>query len=116
MGQQMSTKIGQEAEKQAAKYLQKQGFKIIDRNWRTRWCEIDIIASKNKIIYFTEVKYRSSANCGTGLDYITPKKMQQMAFAAEFWLSAKKLSCECRLSAIELTGDPPVVVGCIFDI
>ncbi|MGD8374278.1 MAG: YraN family protein [Candidatus Woesebacteria bacterium] len=112
----MSTKIGQDAEKQAAKYLQKQGFKIIDRNWRTRWCEIDIIASKNKIIYFTEVKYRSSANCGTGLDYITPKKMQQMAFAAEFWLSANKVDSECRLAAIELSDNPPRVINCEFDV
>lgn len=112
----MSTKIGQEAEKQAAKYLKKQGFKIIDRNWRTRWCEIDIIASKDKIVYFAEVKYRSSANCGTGFDYITSKKLQQMSFAAEFWLSANNVNCECRLSAIELSGDPPCVTNCIFDI
>lgn len=69
---------GQRAEEVAADYLAAQGYEIIERNWRTRVCEIDIIASKDRVMYFIEVKYRKSNSQGSGLDYITPKKLKQM--------------------------------------
>lgn len=53
----MNTKItGNEGEVRAAKYLESNGFEIIDRNWRTKGGEIDIIAVKNDILAFVEVK------------------------------------------------------------
>lgn len=105
----MSTKIGRQAEDSAAEFLKNQGFNVIDQNWRTRWCEIDVIATKNGIVYFFEVKYRARASWGSGLDYITSKKLQQMQFAAQFWLARHNQEFDCRLAAIELTGEPPHV-------
>ena len=53
----MNTKsIGNEGEYRAAKYLESKGFEIIGRNWRTKLGEIDIIAVKNDILVFVEVK------------------------------------------------------------
>ena len=53
----MNTKsIGNEGEYRAAKYLESKGFEIIERNWRTKLGEIDIIAVKNDILVFVEVK------------------------------------------------------------
>lgn len=53
----MNTKsIGYEGEYRAAKYLESKGFEIIERNWRTKLGEIDIIAVKNDILVFVEVK------------------------------------------------------------
>lgn len=95
---------GHDAEKQAAEFMERQGYKILELNWRTKYCEIDVVASKSKTIYFTEVKYRRSAAYGGGMEYITPKKLKQMKFAAEMWVSNKKWPGEYQLAAIELTG------------
>jgi len=97
-------KTGHDAEKHAAKYLASLGYKIHDLNWKTRFCEIDIVAEKSKTIYFVEVKYRKSSAFGSGLDYITPKKLNQMKFAAEMWVSSHDWKEDYQLAAIELTG------------
>lgn len=100
----MSTAAGKQAENAAADYLRSKKFKILDQNWRTRWCEIDIVAQKKKTMHFVEVKYRKSADWGSGLEYITPKKLEQMKFAAEFWVADNSWKHSYTLSAIEVTG------------
>ncbi len=79
--------VGHAAEQRAAHYLKTEGYKIIELNWKTKYCEIDIIAEKDKTVYFVEVKYRRNDKQGYGLDYITSKKLRQMEFAAEMWVS-----------------------------
>jgi uncharacterized protein (TIGR00252 family) len=101
----LTTKIGQGAEERVAKLLEKAGFKILARNWRTKVCEIDIVARKNKIIYFVEVKYRSSLSQGSGFEYITPKKLNQMRFAAEIWIQQNSWENDYRLAAAELSEE-----------
>jgi uncharacterized protein (TIGR00252 family) len=113
----MSTEVGRAAEDVAAKYLEKLGHKILERNWRTRWCEIDIVSQKGSVLYFVEVKYRASSAWGNGLEYVTPKKLQQMRFAAEFWLvGARTNAKDCRLAAISLSDSPPKVDEWLDDI
>ena len=80
--------VGNTGESQVCSYLQEQGYVIVDRNWRTKLCEIDIIVSKNAQLYFVEVKTRKNDHFGDGLDYITSKKLRQMNFAAQMWLTA----------------------------
>ena len=99
-----STSTGRAAEDAAAKFLKNKGYKIREQNWRTRWCEIDIVAEKDNCIYFVEVKYRQSDEWGGGLDYITPKKLNHMRFAAEFWVSSSRWQGDYFLSAVEVTG------------
>lgn len=96
--------IGRMAEAAAADYLIAQGYTLLGQNWRTRYCEIDIIALKDNAVHFVEVKYRKSGDQGTGLDYITPKKLTQMRFAAELWLKDKNWTKAARLSALEVSG------------
>jgi uncharacterized protein (TIGR00252 family) len=96
---------GKTAENEAAKHLKSQGFKIIDRNWKTKWCEVDIIAKKDNRIYFIEVKYRSSKLQGSGFDYITSKKLQKMDLAARSWVEINGYEGEHCLSAAEVSGD-----------
>ncbi len=91
---------GHDAEKSAADYLRKHGFKIVELNWRNQYCEIDIIAEKNQTIYFVEVKYRHNLDQGDGFDYITPKKLNQMKFATRMWLSDNNWEGDCILAAI----------------
>jgi uncharacterized protein (TIGR00252 family) len=81
----MSTATGRRAEAAAADYLRRHGFCVLECNWRTRWCEIDIVASKGDVVYFVEVKYRRRDDWGSGLEYVTHRKLRQMYFAAHFW-------------------------------
>lgn len=96
---------GHAAESVAANYLRGLGYKIVDLNWKTRWCEIDIVAQMDESIFFVEVKYRKTTKQGGGLDYITPKKLSQMQFAAELWVSNHNWLGEYQLAAVELAGD-----------
>lgn len=100
----MSTATGRQAEDAAAEYLLKHEYKVLEQNWRTRWCEIDVVAQKDNVIFFVEVKYRRSADWGSGLEYITDKKLRQMTFAAEFWVSSHKWKGGYQLGAAEVTG------------
>jgi len=93
---------GHKAEEYAAKYLQKQGYKIVALNWKTKYCEIDLVAKKDNVIYLVEVKYRQNDRQGRGLDYITPKKLKQMKFSAEMWVENNNWSGDYCLAALEI--------------
>lgn len=96
---------GARAEHRAAIFLEQQGYKVVDQNWKTKWCEIDIIALKNDTVSFVEVKYRRNRLSGSGLEFITPKKQQQMRFAAELWLQQNPHVTQAQLAALELEGE-----------
>ena len=103
--------IGDKGEQAAADWLMARGHEIVARNWRTRYCEIDIVSVKGEVLYFTEVKYRKNDDFGDGLAAITAKKQRQMRFAAELFLAGKP---ECsgmaaKLLAASVSGDPTVV-------
>ena len=103
---------GRIAESVAAEHLVNLGYQIVARNWRTKLCEIDIIAHKDKDLCFVEVKYRHDDSCGDGLDAITPRKLQQMRFAAEVYMHSCGKSikdCNPRLMVAALSGRPPVI-------
>jgi ribonuclease HII len=105
-----SKQIGDNAEDIAANFLKQQGHKILDRNWKTKFCEIDIVSQKGDTIYFTEVKYREKSDQGGGLAAITSKKLRQMRFAAEYYVLSNQISdTNLRLVAISLKDKPTVV-------
>jgi ribonuclease HII len=108
----LSTKaIGDAAETEVANFLARKGHEILDRNWKTRFCEIDIVSKKDDTIYFTEVKYRKQAHHGDGFAAITPKKLRQMKFAAEYYSVKNNLErFNLLLTAASLEGNPATVV------
>lgn len=81
-----TTTAGSNAEARVADILESKGFHVIARNWRTKYAEIDIVAEKEEVIYFVEVKYRSNSRTGDGFDYITNAKLKHMVRAAEAWV------------------------------
>lgn len=101
----ISTKrIGDRAEDVVAEYLQASGHEILERNWKTKFCEIDIVSQKEGTVYFTEVKYRKNGKAGGGIAAITPKKLRQMKFAAEYFtVKNKLLDVNLRLAAADVT-------------
>ncbi len=107
---------GRQAEAAAAEYLKRQGFAIVEQNWRTRWCEIDVIAQRDRVVYFCEVKYRHTNNQGSGLEYITPKKLQQMRLSAEGWVQLTNWRGEYQLAAIEVSSPNFQITSLVLDI
>jgi ribonuclease HII len=107
----MTTKqIGDMAESEVVRHLVAMGHEITARNWRTRYCEIDIVSQKGDTIYFTEVKYRRTVRQGGGMAAITLKKQRQMTFAAELYAVKNKLQdINLRLAAADVTGQPPMM-------
>lgn len=108
-----TTEIGSSAETLVANYLKEHKHSVLALNWRTRWCEIDIVSKKDQVVYFTEVKYRKVNTWGSGLEAITNNKLKQMKFAAEIWLSNNKWSGEARLQAAAVYGEPPILESII---
>lgn len=107
---------GRQAEAVAAEYLRGKGYAVVDQNWRTKFCEIDVIAQRGDVVYFCEVKYRRTHNQGGGLDYVTPKKLQQMQRAANAWVHFFKWPGEYQLCAIEVFGPDFEVTEFIEDL
>jgi putative endonuclease len=103
---------GRAAEAAAAAFLEAQGYTILAQNWRTPVCEIDIVAEKrrrfrlgtHRTVLLVEVKYRQRDKQGGGLEYITPKKLEQMAFAAEVWVQEQRYDGDYALAAVEVSG------------
>lgn len=96
--------IGQNAETAVAKRLTQNGYKILDRNWKTKLCEIDIVAKREDIIYFVEAKYRAGAEQGSGLEHITPQKLNQIRFAVRVWCQNNDWDGDCRILGAEVSG------------
>lgn len=107
---------GRKAEAAAAAFLVRKGCQLVAQNWRTRMCEVDIIAVREGIVYFCEVKYRSTDRQGTGIEYITPRKIRQMRFAAESWVYCHGWRGEYQLCAIEVSGPAFVITNIVKDI
>lgn len=102
--------IGDTAERVVEAHLASVGHVILARNWRTKYCEIDIVSRLGDTIYFTEVKYRKTDNQGGGLAAITAKKQRQMAFAAEFYATKNNMSAtNMRLAAADVAGRVPTL-------
>lgn len=100
--------IGNESEGVATSELVQRGHTIRERNWRTKWCEVDIISEKAGTLYFTEVKHRKNDKAGDGFEAITPKKLRQMKFAAELY-ATRYPGFDLRLAVAKTTGEPPVL-------
>jgi len=102
----VSTKqVGNNAEYLVLTYLKNTGHKLLQKNWRTKFCEVDIITEYNNVIYFTEVKYRKNSDRGSGLEMITNKKLKQMKLAVNIYMSNKS-NAECILAVATVSGIP----------
>jgi len=99
---------GNDAESAVAERLVSDGFVIRERNWRTAFCEIDIIAERFGTMYFVEVKHRKTASQGGGIEAITPRKLRQMRFAATLYL-ARRSKQDARLAVVTTTGMMPYI-------
>lgn len=77
---------GKEGEEMAENYLRKQGYEIIEMNHQTKFGELDIIATKNNILIFVEVKFKQTEDYGTPEEMIGKNKLMQVQRIAEMYL------------------------------
>jgi putative endonuclease len=96
---------GQEAEGRAAKYLQRQGLRIVERNWRCRFGEIDLVARDADCLVFVEVRLRGSSSFGGAAGSIDQRKRRKLVAAANLYLAARRIDCACRFDAVLLGAD-----------
>ena len=92
-------KQGNAAEKIAATYLQQKGLSLIEKNFRCKYGEIDLIMQDGKTLVFIEVRLRSNANFGGAAMSINQAKQQKLSRSAEYYLQMHGNSA-CRFDAI----------------
>ena len=75
----------------AARYVESLGMRILDRNWRCRHGELDIVARSEATLVIVEVKTRASQTCGPPIEAVTPRKVRRLRQCALAWLDARQL-------------------------
>lgn len=99
-----TTEVGRRAEDLAASYLIRRDFTIMARNWRTRWCELDLVASRDGIIHIIEVKYRRSSTYGHGYDYVNVDKRHRLTKAAAVFVAGHAPGADYQIDIISVEG------------
>jgi len=95
--------LGKEGEDEAVKYLEKKGYRIIERNFLCRQGEIDIIALDKEYIVFVEIKTRTNTEYGLPSESVTEKKIKHMKKAIQYYLYKRNLEKEnIRVDVIEV--------------
>lgn len=94
--------LGELGEDLAVEELEKNGYEIVERNWRYKKAEIDIIARKNEVLAIVEVKTRSNDYIGNPQDFVTPKKIKMLVEAVNEYVVSKDLDVEVRFDIIAI--------------
>ncbi len=105
-------KFGEKSESIAVNYLKKQGYKIIEQNYRTKLGEIDIIAKEKDIIAFIEVKSRKSKNFGNPKWAVTPKKQRTISMVAlQYLKTTMQSNVKARFDVVSIisSNDNPSI-------
>lgn len=96
--------LGKAGEDRAAQFLSKRGYKILERNYRTRNGEIDLVALHEGTVVFVEVKTRTSDAYGAPELAVTPRKQQRMIKAALGYIKYRKLhQVPCRFDVVAIS-------------
>ena len=105
-------KLGDEAEDRALAYLQKQGLRLVERNYRVaggpsrRAGEVDLILrDREGTLVFVEVRARASRSFGGAAASVTPAKQRRLIFAAQHYLLRMNTLPPCRFDVVAVEGD-----------
>eukprot|EP01036_Dinobryon_divergens_P013081 gene13081-17637_t len=93
---------GKRGEEQAAQYLQKQGFVILEKNWRYGYLEVDLICLEKDMLVLVEVKTRADLRHGLPEEAVTRKKERHLLEAAERYLDLKNRENEVRFDIVSV--------------
>lgn len=93
---------GQQAEDLALTHLQRQGLRLVARNYRCKGGEIDLIMQDGATLVFVEVRYRKSARFGGALESVTPLKQARIIHSAGHYLARHRLNPPARFDVVAL--------------
>ncbi len=96
---------GAKGEKLAAEFLKRQGYKILKRNFRNPFGEVDIIACRDDVVAFIEVKTRFSDAFGAPSEAVDLRRRERYINAARFYFSGREMDCTVRFDVIEVEGE-----------
>lgn len=94
--------LGKKGEEVSVEFLQQKGYKILERNWRFKKAEVDIIACKNHVLAIIEVKTRSTNYFGDPQDFVNPKKIKLLVEAINEYVITNDLDVEVRFDIIAI--------------
>jgi len=97
--------LGKKGEQLAVDFLLKNGYKIIERNYRFDKAEVDIIAKKNNLLAIIEVKTRSTSNFGNPQDFVKPKQIQRLVKAVDEYVNVNGLDVEVQFDIIAIVKE-----------
>lgn len=109
-----TSQTGALGEEIAAKFLAQKGFRIIEKNYRKPWGEIDIIAEKNAVVRFVEVKavsgdlemFSRENNSYRPEEQIHPAKLKKIVRTAQLYMAYKEDDREYQIDAVGVVMDP----------
>jgi putative endonuclease len=104
--------LGKEGERVAERYLQKKGYRLVERNYRCSAGELDLIVLDRRVVVFVEVKTRTGSGFGSPLEAVEFRKQRKMIQAAQFFLAEKRLEQrDARFDVVGVSwlGREPVV-------
>lgn len=99
------TRLGGPDENLAAAFLERQGLKILERNYHCRFGEIDIVAAAGGVLVFVEVRARRSEAFGGAAASITAAKRRRLVATARHYLAARGSRRPCRFDAVLIQGE-----------
>ena len=97
--------LGRKGEELAIEYLEKKEYLIVEKNYRYKKAEVDIIARKEAVLVVIEVKTRSSTYFGNPQDFVNPKKIKLLVMAIDNYVIEKDLDVEIRFDIIAILKD-----------
>lgn len=99
------TNKGEQAEQLACSYLQQQGLRLLEKNYRCRQGEIDLVMQHNGNLIFVEVRQRSDERFGGALASVTTKKQEKLRLAALHYLQHKAPRANARFDVVAVQGN-----------
>ena len=91
---------GEQAETLASGYLQAQGLRLLEKNYRSRFGEIDLICQDGEVVVFVEVRLRTNARFGGAGASISTAKRQKLIATAQTYLSSRRPPPACRFDVV----------------
>lgn len=96
---------GQAGEASACRYLERHGLVLIERNYRCRMGELDLIMRDNEYLVFVEVRIRSNPNYGNPAETVTRRKQTRLIRAAAYYLQRQRLNLPCRFDIVAISSE-----------
>ena len=115
----LNAALGAEGEAQAAAWYEAEGYEVLERNWRRREGEVDLIVRRGATVVFCEVKTRTSDRFGTGAEAVLPAKQRRIRRLASRWLAeltpaVGRGRIELRFDVVSITAGTVEVIEDAF--